>query len=139
MIPDDAALTHHPAPQRHRVAMFESVFGLIGAPLAWLLQLDVGYALASWPCFPKDQRGLVPVAGFAWTWPAMIIGMGAAVAIALAALGVSWRAFRATETELAGGGRTRFLALWGMWLGGSFALATLLTSVAFMLLPRCAG
>jgi hypothetical protein len=145
---DDAALNHPAALQSHRWAMVASVFGLIGGPLAWFVQLDVGYALASWPCFPKDQRGLLPVAGFAWTWPTMIIGMSAAVAIALAALLVSWRRFRTTSPELsgvpgarleAGTGRTRFLALWGILLGGTFALATLLTSVGFMVLPRCAG
>jgi hypothetical protein len=145
---DDAALNHPPALRPHRWATVENVFGLIGGPLAWFVQLNVGFALASWPCFPKDQRGLLPAAGLAWTWPAMIIGMGAAVAIALAAVLVSWRRFRATRAELAagpdalieaGGGRARFLALWGMLLGGTFGLATLLTSVAFIVLPRCAG
>ena len=36
-------------------------------------------------------------------------------------------------------GRTHFLALWGVALGGVFALAAALTGLAFMILPRCAG
>jgi hypothetical protein len=39
----------------------------------------------------------------------------------------------------AGAARTRFLALWGALLGGGFALATAITGVAFVTLPRCAG
>ena len=32
-----------------------------------------------------------------------------------------------------------FCALWGVVLGSGFALATLVTGVAFVFLPRCAG
>jgi hypothetical protein len=141
-------LSRHPAPHRHRVAALESIFGLLGAPLAWLLQLDAAYAMASWPCFPKDHRQPLPDAAFAWTAPAMLIAMLAAVAIALAAVLVSWRSYRRTRGEGGGGaqqllqagtGRTRFLALWGMLLGAGFAIATLAGAFAVMVLPRCAG
>ena len=102
----------------------------IGGPLAWFVQLCAGYALASWPCFPKDERHLTPLAGFAWTWPAMIIALTRGVVIALAAFSVSYRAFVRTQLPLpasqrhlieVGGSRTRFLALWGMLLGAGFA------------------
>jgi hypothetical protein len=148
MTADDAALSPHPAPHRRRVTAFESVFGLIAGPLAWAAQLDLNYALASRWCFPKDERALLPLAASDWTWPAMIIGMLAAVSIGLAALLVSWRAYRATRAEQTGGvrelmdvgsGRTRFLALWGVLLGSGFALASGLTAVAFIVLPRCAA
>jgi hypothetical protein len=148
MTADDAALSPRPAPQRRRVTAFEAIFGLIAGPLAWVAQLDLGYALASRSCFPRDERVLLPLAGSAWTWPVMVIGMLAAVTIGLAALLVSWRAYRGTRAEHAGGGRdmmdvgagrTRFLALWGVLLGSGFALASSLTSVAFILLPQCAA
>lgn len=139
MTADDAALNPYPVPQRRRVTAFASVFGLIAGPLAWMAQLDLGYALASRSCFPKDERALLPLVGYAWAWPAMVIGMLAAVMIGLAALLVSWRAYRAAGPEQTGAGRTRFLALWGMSLGSGFALASGLTSVAFILLPRCAA
>ncbi|MDB6092117.1 MAG: hypothetical protein JWN85_4901 [Gammaproteobacteria bacterium] len=148
MTADPASLTHHPAPHRDRVGRYESAFGLLGGPLAWFVQLCTGYGLASWSCFPKDQRGLTPIEGAAWIWPTIIAMLVAAVVIALAACYTSWRLFRRTRDEAAKGhhhlmevgvGRTRFVALWGVLLGGGFALATIINAVAFMVLPRCAG
>lgn len=78
----------------------------------------------------------------------MVLVMLAAVTVALLSLLISWRAFRHTRSETPGGaahlsetgsGRTRFLALWGMLLGASFGLATAMSAVAFITLPRCAG
>jgi len=123
-------------------------FGVLGGPLAWFIQLCAGYALASAPCFRDGVRVIAPLPVLQWTWPAMIIAMLASVAIALLALGVSWRVFRRTQQEAGGGsvhflemgaGRTRFLALWGVLLGSAFAIATAMTALAFTLLPRCAG
>jgi amino acid transporter len=78
----------------------------------------------------------------------MTIALVAGVAMALAALLFSWRAFDRTRRESdgdsprlseSGDGRARFLALWGMLLGGGFALTTVITAFAFLVLPRCAG
>jgi hypothetical protein len=143
-----APSVHHSDPRADRVLPVASVFGLVGGPLAWFVQMCAGYALASWPCFPKDHLILSPLAGYAWTLPAMVIGLAAGVAISLAALFVSWRAFDRTRRESegrsprfsgSGAGCTRFLALWGMLLGGGFALTTVITAVAFVVVPRCAG
>jgi hypothetical protein len=148
MTAQDASLSHHPAPHRERVSGFESTFGLVGGPLAWFLQLCAGYGLASWSCFPKDQRGLLPIAGASWTWPTMIVLFIVSVVIALAAFFASWRIYARIRDETGGGpghlleagsGRTRFIALWGMLLSGGFAIATVLDTVAFLVLPRCAG
>jgi hypothetical protein len=141
----DAPPMHRSPAPRSRALSGESVFGLIGGPLAWYGQLCAGYALASWPCFAKDQRSLAPLPGYAWTAHAMITLLIAGVVIALAAFIVSARAFaRARQASAdaatnSDGGRQRFLALWGMWLGASFAIATLMTAIAFVVLPRCAG
>lgn len=138
----------HPAPPAQRVRPHESLFGLMGGPLAWYLQLCAGYALASQPCFRDGARVTAPLRAAQWTWPAMILAMLVAVAVALLALLVSWRALRRTQSEAPGGaarltevgsGRTRFLALWGVLLGAAFALATAISAVAFITLPRCAG
>jgi hypothetical protein len=123
------AVVRNPAPGRLR----ESFFGLFGGPLAWFVQLCCGFALASQPCFLGGTRVAAPPPALQWTWPAMIFLMAAAVAIALLSLLVSWRTFTRST------GRTRFLALWGILLGGSFALAAAFTAVAFLTLPRCAG
>ncbi len=141
-------VTHHPAPQRSRAPFVELTFGLLGGPAAWFGQLCAGFALSSWPCFPRDQRLVAAVSGFAWTWPATGLVSLVAFAVALAAMWVSRRILQRTRHEGHGGhtylaqtgsGRTRFLALWGTIAGGAFAVATAFTGAAFFILPRCAG
>jgi hypothetical protein len=141
-------VSRHPAPHADRVKLGELFFGVLAGPLAWYLQLCAGYALASTPCFRDGVRVAAPLEVLQWTRPAMIAAMLAGAVIALLAVGVSWRALRRTRQETGGGsahllemgtGRTRFLALWGVLLGGAFAIATAMTAVAFILLPRCAG
>jgi hypothetical protein len=143
-----ASLSHHPAPHRERASTLASTFGLLGGPLAWFVQLCAGYGLASWSCFPKDQRGIAPLAGASWSWSVMVSLLTASVVIAVASLFAARSNFARTRQEGAGDhvhlmevgvGRTRFIALWGMLLGGGFAVATLLDAVAFLVLPRCAG
>jgi len=145
---DHGSLSHHPAPQRERVSAFSSAFGLLGGPLAWFVHLCAGYGLASWSCFPKDQRGVAPLVGASWSGPVMVALLIAGVVIASASFLVAWRNFNKTRGEgegeqghvsEVGVGRTRFIALWGMLLGGGFAVATLLDVAAFLVLPRCAG
>lgn len=145
---DHGSLSHHPAPQRKRVSTFSSAFGLLGGPLAWFVHLCGGYGLASWSCFPKDQRGMAPLVGASWSGPVMIGLLVAGVVIAALSLVIARRNFNRTRGEGAGeqghvsevgAGRTRFIALWGMLLGGGFAVATLFDVVAFLVLPRCAG
>ncbi len=138
--------THRSPQPRGGPGWLAGTFGLIGGPAAWYLQLCAGYALASGPCFPHDQRRVAPLEGFGWTWPALVAVLVAGVLIALAACRVSWGVLRRTQREVAGhhpvevdAGRTCFLALWGMVFGAGFAVATLVTAVAYIVLPRCAG
>ena len=72
MTPDHASLSQHPAPQRDEVSVLESTFGLLGGPAAWFAQVCVGYALASWPCFPREKHHLLPEPGYAWTSTALL-------------------------------------------------------------------
>ncbi len=135
-----------PAQHTDRVRSFQIAWGLLGGPGAWYLQLCAGYALASGPCFAHDTRLVSPLAGFAWTWPALVAVLIGGVVVALAACWVSWRVLRSTQREPSArrafqvhAHRTRFLALWGMVYGAGFALASLVTAVAYIALPRCAG
>jgi protein-S-isoprenylcysteine O-methyltransferase Ste14 len=130
---------------RYAIAGAE-LFGITGGPIAWFVQFCAGYGLASWPCFPKSQRALTPLAGYDWTWPAMIAVLIAGVLVALGALLISLRNYQRTQgapqrRELVddGASRRHFLALWGIVLGAGFALASLITAVAFVVLPRCAS
>jgi hypothetical protein len=126
----------------------ESFFALFGGPLAWFIQLNVGFALASQPCFSGGERTVVPHFTPDWTWASMIGVTVIACAVALLAALISLRVYSRTEGEAAGdhrhmlevgSGRTRFLALWGVLLAAGAALAIALTAVAFFVLPRCAG
>lgn len=121
---------------------------LYTGPLAWVLQICVGEMMTSWPCYPDMDRRTAPIAGYEWTW------LGAIVVLALCALAacvaglLGWRKFREVRDEREGGhealleighGRTRFISLWAAYLGLGFALATLVTLVAFILVPPCLG
>ncbi|HEY3731020.1 MAG TPA: hypothetical protein VGL28_07130 [Steroidobacteraceae bacterium] len=148
MSADHAALNPHPAPHRDRVSMLAALFGLVGGPLAWFIEVCVGYALASPPCFTNTSRATRPAPQLDWTWPAMIGLMVLCVLVALVACAVSYRALLRTRTESqgdhehlmeVGAGRTRFLALWGTLLGAGFALAAAATAIAYGVIPRCAG
>lgn len=123
-----------------------SAFGLLGGPAAWYLQLCAGYILASGPCFPHDTRRPIPLEGFDWTWPALVAILVFGVLVAVAACLVSRRLLSQTQHKSpdrqpleADIRRTHFLALWGMVYGAGFAVATLITAVAYIVLPRCAG
>ena len=108
--------------------------------------VNADFALASNPCFINNERSIVPHLSPDWTWRAMIVIAVAALAVALAATLVAWRAYRLTKEESSGdhdlmeigAGRTRFLALWGICLGAGSALI-IMTTLAFFALPRCAG
>jgi hypothetical protein len=123
-------------------------FAVAGGPLAWFLQLNAGYALANFPCFPGDQRMTAPLEGYGWSFPTMVAALVAGVLISLASTWASWRTLQRTRRigpdehrdllEIRTS-RTRFLAEWGVIYGIGFALTTLLTCVAFIVMPRCGG
>jgi hypothetical protein len=125
---------------------YKCFFALFGGPLAWFLQLNTGFALASQPCFQNGERSVVPHPATDWTWPALIASMIIACAIALLATLISWRAHARTQDESGaqhsmkiGIGNARFLALWGIFLGAGSTLATASAAVAISVLPRCVG
>ena len=148
MTADHASLSHHPAPHRDQVSLVESAFGLLGGPVAWFAQLCAGYALADWPCFPREQRRFLPEAGHVWTWTAILAISIAAVIVSAAAYVVSRRVYKRVHDEShgghqhlleVGGGRTRFLALWGMVFSAAFAVGSAMNLIAYFVLPRCGG
>jgi hypothetical protein len=141
-------LTLHQEPRRPAEQLHESFFALFGGPLAWLMQLCLGYALASEPCFPGAERRVALPAHLMWTRGAIALAMIAACVIALLACASSVRSYRRSSLEMqrdvrhvvrVGAERTCFLALWGVIFSAGFALASVLTFLAYFMLPRCAG
>jgi hypothetical protein len=118
---------------------------LLTPPIAWFLQLCVDYGLTSQACFPREN--LLPT-GLGIS-PAVLPGslalnLGALVVAGLAlfaSLGILLR----TRHEVPSGhgliegaeGRTRFLAVWGFWIGVWFAIGILFNTIAILELPSC--
>jgi hypothetical protein len=135
-------MSHHPAPHRDRVAVWETTLGLAGGPIGWIVQLAASYAIVAAPCYiGPDRQG----AGQASLW--VIVLYVACLALAVVGGIVSLLVYRRTRRETehseadlveGGHGRTRFLALWGMLLGFGFAGVILLNGIALVGVPACA-
>jgi hypothetical protein len=137
----------HPAPKTGAMRLTESFFVVFAGPIMWFLQLTVGFALVTEPCFNAGEPAAVP-ALVDRTHAAALGLVVLAWAVSLVAAWVAWRAYQRTEDEghgdhrhvvEVGAGRTRFLALWGVILGIGSAVATSFTAVALIVLPRCGG
>jgi hypothetical protein len=132
----------HPAPHRHRVGLLALCFGIVGAPLAWNIELLVGTALTGHQCFPRYMPRALPM--WTGTW-GFLLGMSiAAFVLAIAAALVAWRSWQRTSDETPGSahsgeGRTRFMAMSGLICSGLFLLALLFTLAAILLVPVCSG
>lgn len=119
---------------------------LLAPPAAWFLQLCVDYGVTSMACFPR-QAPLPP----GWNrlpeaWSGSLALNLAALAIACIATGVSWWIWRRARHTApgedaglaeAGEGRTRFLAVWGIWTGVWFAIDILFNTIAVFEVGTC--
>lgn len=136
----------HPSPHRARVGAWSMWFAILGAPLAWTLQLLINSSVASMACFPHD----VPLAQPAW--PPLASAASAVEIVALlvcVAAGLTgWRNWRLSRAEAEGGGqrvvgsgdgRTRFMAMVGMLCSGLFLIATGVAFAFVLTVPPCAG
>ena len=142
---DPYAIDRRPPAAAVKLSSLTAFFIVFGGPIAWFVQLCAGEILTSWPCFPSMERLAEPVAGYHWTRAAAVVllALCAVVAVAAGLLAFAiWRRVNhaaARQPEDPAWGRTCFLALWGTMTGIGFAIATLVTLVAFIWLPRCAG
>lgn len=150
-MPSHVAAVRHPAPHRARVRLPLLLFGLGGAPAAWLAQTSANYAFAAQACFVAGARQTVAAPGphvpHTVLW---LINLGT-VGVALACAAISYRHWRATRGEVAGApahhhhlldvgeGRTRFLALCGLLAALTFLAATLFGTVGLVVVPPCPG
>lgn len=134
----------HPAPQGGRVSIWRLLLLLAGAPLAWSVQVLVGYGAAAYACFPKRQSLAQPV--LSQLHLGLVVLSVAAIAVSALCALLSWRDFRHTRTERPGDhhqlletgeGRTRFMALCGMLTSLLFLCALLLTTSVLVLVSPC--
>jgi hypothetical protein len=133
-----------PAPPRRDVSLWLLTFGLVAAPLTWIVQTSLNYLVASRACYPYQTRYLdVVTNGF---WPLLTTATFVALAIGIAAALTSWRAWRLAREEHQGGwhqamevgeGRTRFLALSGLMLSSLFVAAVIFNAVGLFVVPPC--
>lgn len=133
-------------PPPDRVALLTLLFGVLGAPVAWGLQLVVNYGLASHICYVGDTPRTMPIWRSAWTVILVLNVLAALLALASTALSYQrWQATRqefhrnASEALEVREGRTRFLALWGVMTGSGFFLAILFNTIALFMVPQCIG
>lgn len=129
--------TNPPAYTRIRVGA-GLVFAVFGAPAAWLVQLIVGYALASHACYPLSVPLMAPVWSGLW-W--VLIGVDlAAVLIAGAALLSATRfrrVYRDADPRDLALQRNRFIANWSLLVSALFSIAVVFTIVMLFIEPVC--
>jgi hypothetical protein len=116
--------------------------------MAWFIQLNVNYALDSHPCFAHYAPGSNLLPGWEGVGTALFAINIAAIAVAVGAALVSLRVWRATskghplidnEFLPPAVGRTRFLAICGIFSGFGFMAATIFDLVALLAVPTCPG
>lgn len=138
----------HPAPHAARVRKAALFAALLAGPIAWFIQLNILYGMAGQTCFPRDEPRLATPAGFSWLTMALVAINLVALGFTLAGAAASWSYWRRTQEEAPGGrhklldageGRTRFLAIWGLWGGAWFIIAILFDTIAALLVPICGG
>jgi len=141
--------THpHPSPHRDRGSPPLLLFAVVGAAVAWSIQLLVDYGLAAHHCYPASLPILSAKVPGGWVYPLLAALNIAAIVLALLSMLAARTIWNRTEEEhggsthhllTAGEGRTRFLAMCGQLAGLAFLIAILFDTVAIYMVPRCFG
>jgi len=122
-------------------------YAVCGAPLAWLMQINVIYPLVATPCFPGPDRNLSFPQHAQWAFILAIAAYLVLLGLAVAATLLAWRIYKLSSAggassgdhfEGAGLGRIRFLAFCGILLGVGFSGAILLNAFSLIVVPPCA-
>ena len=103
--------------------------GILAGPVAWALDLTISYTLVQWACGHQSRFVLHLI-----TLIALLMIAGGAAA--------SWRAFGRSPDESVDDGprpmdRGRFMALLGMVMCASFALAVIGNQIPRLMLDAC--
>jgi hypothetical protein len=120
-----------PAPAMREPRFLGLLFGCSAAPLFWLAQVILGYAVTAYLCYPGDHP--VSLSATMPLFAALIaLDIIALLACAAGAL-VSWRGWRRVRPA----GRNRFLALWGLMSSLWFFVAVMFNVIASLIVPLC--
>ncbi len=134
---EEVTYNNPPADARLPVG-FPLAFAVFGAPVAWLAQLIVNYALSAHACYPIDIPLLAPVWGPLWY---ILIGIDmTAIIVAGGAFLVSlgqWRVWRGASMTHVGERRNRFIAQWAVLTSALFSIAVVFTIVMLFIGPVC--
>lgn len=138
----------HPSPHRERAGFAAQMFAFAGGPAAWVTQLIVNYAFASWTCYPRHAPRMSVVPGWGGIWGGLLALNLIAIVVALLAAWTGWRVWRTTRGEGGGAsgevmemaeGRTRFMGIVGIMTGLYFLGAVVFDTIALFLVPQCIG
>lgn len=115
-------------------------FALIGAPIAWFVQLDADYALFAVRCFEGPERRIALADPSFWVRPAAILAYLICLALAAATIPVSLRIRRRASAGDPDGKTSRdcFLGLCGLMIGIGFTATIAVSGLALLTVPACA-
>lgn len=142
--PDTILKSGHPAPQRHAASLLLLIFAIVVGPVGWMLQLLVAFAVTSYLCMSSEI-----LADTSWLFPLLAAFSVLGLALAAAGLAVAWLLFKRTSNELGGQGgednsvldigegRTRFMAMAGIFISLVSLVATLASTFSLILVPLC--
>jgi hypothetical protein len=128
------------------VSFVALLFGAATAPVFWLGQLMLSYAVTAQACYPGDHPEAIASA------PSLKMAMlgfdGVAILAAMTGGIVAWlclakirqkRRGPYSHSVATGMGRARFLALWGVFSSLWFLGAILFNVIASLTVPPCVG
>jgi hypothetical protein len=146
MMNPDATIgkTAHPAPHRDRAPYAALAFILVAPPIAWALRLFINDTIAR-TCVGAGEGG--PINGeltqqLGWILVVDLIALLIAASAAHVAYGL-WTRTRDEKTGDVhhlvhrGEGRTRFLAVWGLFSAALLGLATAADAFGAIMGPTC--
>jgi hypothetical protein len=115
-------------------------FALVGAPLAWFVQLDSDYALFAARCFSGPERRIALAEPSFWVRPAALLVYLLCLGVAAATIPVSLRIHRRALARDPEGktGRDCFLGLCGLMIGIGFTATIAVSGLALLMVPACA-
>lgn len=144
----DVSHSHRDQPptRRERVRLELLIGALMAGPAGWILQLVVGYAVASHACRPRDApRAVTPAGGWGGEHIGLLVLNLACLVLVVAGGMVALAAWRRSlrdpgagaETMDARRSRVRFLAACGILVAGAFVLAILFDTAWPFFVPSC--